>query len=173
MNLDSPAAVALIAAAVSVASTLLTIRATAKTNRSAAVQTQFQEIIKKRIEHYPELWKIHIRYETNWTLAKQPKTREWAEQYVQSLNEFNLEGGVFFSQPLYLKFVELRYHLYLAIETTEPGEQVTPQLAAQIRQSVYGGPGYGPGMSTHAKADLGSYQTTSLAQREKMRTWRT
>ncbi|MFJ9806835.1 hypothetical protein ACIRTB_01155 [Streptomyces sp. NPDC101158] len=167
MDLNSPAAVALVAAVVSVAGTLLTVRATMRTNHNAAVQTQFQEIIKRRIEFYPKLWKIHIHYETNWTLAGQPKTREWAEQYAQELNDFNLEGGVFFSQPVYIKFHELRSHLYLAMEVTQPGAEVSQELTHKIRQSVYGGPGYGPGMSTHVKDDLGSYQSASLARAGK------
>ncbi|MCI3243150.1 hypothetical protein [Streptomyces spinosisporus] len=164
MDLNSPAAVALIAAVVSVVGTLLTVRATVQTNHNAAVQTQFQEIIKRRIEYYPKLWKIHIRYETNWTLSGQPKTREWAEQYAQELMDFNLEGGVFFSQPVYAKFYELRSDLYQAMEITQPGAEVPRDLTHKIRQSVYGGPGYGPGMSTHIKNDLGSYQSASLAR---------
>ncbi|MEV7077665.1 hypothetical protein AB0N88_03770 [Streptomyces sp. NPDC093516] len=167
MVLNSPAAVALIAAVVSVAGTLLTIRATVRTNHNAAVQTQFQEIIKKRIEHYPRLWKIHIHYETNWTLSNQPKTREWAERYAQELNESNLDGGVFFSQPVYAKFFELRSYLCQAIEGTQPGAEVSDELTHKIRLSVYGGPGYGPGMSTHVKDDLGSYQSASLARVSK------
>ncbi|MFD8739861.1 hypothetical protein ACFV06_33805 [Streptomyces sp. NPDC059618] len=167
MDLNSPAVVALIAAVVSVAGTLLTVRATVRTNHNAAVQTQFQEIIKKRIECYPGLWKIHIRYETNWTLSGQPKTREWAEQYAQELMNFNLDGGVFFSQPVYIKFHELRSHLQHAVESTQPGAEVSPELTHKIRQSVYGGPGYGPGISTHLKDDLGSYQSASLARASK------
>ncbi|MGY0020897.1 hypothetical protein [Streptomyces sp. cg35] len=172
MDLNSPAAVALIAAAVSVAGTLLTVRATVRTNHNAAVQAQFQEIIKKRVEYYPKLWKIHIHYETNWTLSARPKTREWAEQYVQALNEFNLDGGVFFSQPVYMKFFELRRYLYQAIEATPPGAEVPSELTRRIQEAVYGGPGYEPGLSTYAKDDLGSYQTASLAhgaQRETRR----
>lgn len=164
MNLNSPAAVALIAAVVSVAGTLLTVRATVRTNHNAAVQTQFQEIIKKRIECYPKLWKIHIRYETNWTLADQPKSREWAERYAQELNDFTLEGGVFFSQPVYTKFHELRTHLHQAIQTTPPGAEVSQELTYRIRHCVNGAPGYGPGLTTHLRDDLGSYQSASLTR---------
>ncbi|MER5948276.1 hypothetical protein ABT127_19700 [Streptomyces sp. NPDC001904] len=167
MDLNSPVAVALIAASVSVVGTLLTVRAAARTNHNAAVQTQFQEIIKKRIECYPKLWEIHIRYETNWALADRPKTREWAEQYAHELNNFNLTGGVFFSQPVYVRFGELRHYLSQAVHDTPPGAEVSPELTYKIRLSVYGGPGYGDGMSTHLKDDLGSYQSVSLTQAGK------
>ncbi|WP_030771571.1 MULTISPECIES: hypothetical protein [unclassified Streptomyces] len=167
MDLNSPVVVALIAAGVSVVGTLLTVRATVRTNRNVAVQAQFQEIIKMRIECYPKLWKIHIRYETNWTLAGQAKSREWAEQYAREINDFNLEGGVFFSQPVYAKFHELRALLYQAMEATEPGAEVSQDLTNKIRQSVYGGPDHGPGLSTHINDDLGSYQSASLVRANK------
>ena len=166
MELNSPAAAALIAAVVSILGTLLTVRATVHTNHNAARQAQFQEIIKKRIEYYPKLWKIHIHYETNWTLADQRKTREWAQEYVQALNDFNLEGGVFFSQDVYAKFFELRQHLYQAIEATTPGAEIPSELTSQIREIVYGTSQSGPGMSTHIKDGLGSYQHTIIQIRQ-------
>ncbi|MFJ6724780.1 hypothetical protein ACIQPQ_07640 [Streptomyces sp. NPDC091281] len=164
MNLNSPVVVALLAAVVSVVGTLLTVRAAIRTNHNAAVQAQFQEIIKKRIEFYPKLWKIHIHYETNWTLDGMPKTREWAEQYLRELSEFNLEGGVFFSQPVYERFFALRRHLHEAVEVTRPGAEVSGEVARAIRLSVYGGPGHGRGLANHVKDDLGSYQSASLVK---------
>ncbi|MFI2616061.1 hypothetical protein [Streptomyces sp. NPDC018584] len=165
MDLNSPVSVGLIAAVVSILGTLLTVRSTVHTNRNAATQAQFQEIIKKRIEYYPKLWKIHIHYETNWALTNQPKTREWAQEYAHALNEFNLEGGVFFSQAVYAKFCELRQLLYQAIEGTGPQAAVPSDLASRIRETVYGSPLGGAGMATHIKDDLGSYQDAVLQRR--------
>lgn len=172
MDLNSPVAVAFIAAVVSVLGTLLTVRAAVRTSRNsvvqahnAVVQAQVQEIIKKRIEFYPAFWKIPVRYETNWTLTHQDKTREWAEQYARDLNEFNLEGGVFFSQAVYEKFVELRELLHEAIDETLPGAEVPRGLTDRIRRVFYGDRIYGPGLSTVLKDDLGSYQNALLARR--------
>lgn len=58
--------------------------------------------------------------------------------YPAALNEFSLEGGVFFSPDLYSKFCELRSSLYDAIRRTEPGAVVDESLATKIRIAVYG-----------------------------------
>jgi hypothetical protein len=128
------------------------------------LQTQFMEIIKKRIETYPKLWRIHIHYETNWSLEGKSKTKEWAQEYVAALNEFNVEGGLYFSQDLYVRFVELRRALYDAIDGTMPGEVVSPSTTRAIREIVYGG-SWRAGLSTHLKDDLGSYNVTLLQRR--------
>jgi len=117
-----------------------------------------------RIELYPKLWRIHIEYETNWVLEEKPKTREWAELYVAALNEFNLEGGVFFSEDLYQKFRELRDKPYQAIHTTPAHCPVDESITAAIRNIVYGGRGI-PGLSTYEKDDLGSYRSVTLQRR--------
>lgn len=169
MDVSSPLIAAVVAAAVSIIGTLLTVRATTHTGSMQALQDQFKKIVQKRIEFYPKLWWIHINYETNWTLNKKPKTREWAEEYVEQLNNLNLEAGIFFSQAVYLRFFELRAALYRAIEATSPGDQVTDDMTCLIRQIVYGGPKIGgPGLSSYTKDDLGSYQTAML-QRRRLR----
>jgi hypothetical protein len=171
MNLDPSIAAALIAGVVSVVGVLISYfssRSTVRSNVSAlrheVEQTQFQDVIAKRIELYPKLWRIHIHYETNWDLEEKPKTREWAQQYVTELNDFNLEGGVFFSQDLYEKFFDLRFQLYEAIKETEPNSTVSPSRAKAIREVVYGTEGE-PGLSTHLKDDLGSYRSVTLQRR--------
>ncbi|MFF2410921.1 hypothetical protein [Streptomyces sp. NPDC058092] len=169
MNLNSAVSVALIAAVVSILGTLLTVRATTRTNRNSVVQTQIQEILKKRIELYPQIWKTCIRYEVNWEFTNQDKTREWAERYAQELNEFNLECGVFFSQAVYKKFFDLRELLHQAIDETPPGIKVSRRLVDGIRGSFYGDHVKSPGLSTLLKDDLGSYQDALLARRSEGR----
>jgi hypothetical protein len=171
----SPAVTVLIAGAVSLIVTILTNRSTMVTtmltNRSTsqsataqALQAQFKEILAKRIDNYPKLWRIHIHYETNWTLEGKPKTREWAQEYIHSLNDLNLECGLFFSQDLYVKFAKLRTALYEAINRTEPGDVIpTPDILA-IRHIVYGGGGEA-GLSAVLKDDLGSYRSALLQRR--------
>lgn len=137
-------------------------------------QAQFREILQKRIEHYPELWAIHIGYETNWSLEGRRKDHEWARAYLEALNGFNLHCGVFFSEGVYKKFAELRSALHAAVEATAPGEAVHETQTAHIRSIVYGSqgdPASGrspiPGLSTLVKDDLGSYRSTSLQLRRE------
>jgi hypothetical protein len=163
-NVMSPLATAVIAGVVSLVVTVMTTRSTTRSAKTQALQTQFTEIIKKRVEIYPKLWRIHIHYETNWTLEGKLKTGEWAQEYVEALNEFNLEGGLYFSQDLYERFVELRRALYEARDKTLPGEVVPRSDTQKIREIVYGGKGRA-GLSTHLKDDLGSYRFTFLQRR--------
>ena len=125
-------------------------------------QSQMASILAKRIETYPKLWSIHIRYETNWAFDGKPKDRAWAEKYLAELREFNDEHGLFFSQKLYEKFGELRGYLMQAIVNTKAGEVVDPTLTSKIRLSVYGENKEKPGLSTFLKDDLGSYRGTAL-----------
>jgi hypothetical protein len=119
-------------------------------------------ILAKRIDIYPKLWSIHIRYETNWTFDKKPKDVEWARQYLSELREFNNEYGLFFSENLYKKFGELRGYLMEAIENTKDGGVIDTALTLKIRLSVYGESEKKPGLSTILKDDLGSYRATAL-----------
>jgi hypothetical protein len=164
MNLEHTLLAALVAGLVSVAVGVISYLSNRSTVRHEVRQTQFKDVVAKRIELYPGLWRIHIFYETNWNLEGKPKTREWAEQYVSALNEFNLEGGLFFSEDLYRKFGDLRAGLYEAIRSTKPNGVVEASLAEKIRFAVYGGRGIA-GLSTYVKDDLGSYQFVTLQKR--------
>jgi hypothetical protein len=164
MNLDPTVTAAIVAAIVSVIGGFISYISSRSAVLHEVQQSQVKDILAKRIELYPKLWRIHIYYETNWTFEGKTKTREWAEQYVASLNEFNLEGGLFFSESLYNKFAQLRSKLYEAIETTQPGGNVEERLALEIRRIVYGNGS--PGMSTYLKDDLGSYRSATLQIRK-------
>src|SRR5260370_35177827 len=104
MNLEHTLVAALVAGLVSVAVGVISYLSNRSTVRHEVRQTQFKDVVAKRIELYPGLWRIHIFYETNWNLEGKPKTREGAEHYVSSLNEVNLECGLVFSEALYTKF---------------------------------------------------------------------
>lgn len=127
-------------------------------------QSQLSSILTKRIEIYPRLWSIHIRYETNWTMENKPKDSKWVEQYLAELNEFNTENGLFFSQELYEKFFDLRQNLLEALASTPKGKLVDEDRARKIREVVYGN-GAQAGLSTILKDDLGSYRSAALQQR--------
>lgn len=128
-------------------------------------QNQLQSIIEKRLEAYPKLWSIHIKYETNWTYEKKKKDKVWAEQYVKALNEVNVEYGLFFTQDLYEKFFELRKELYSAIDNADKETLKIPESQIiNIRRIVYGH--NSPGLSTIEKDDLGSYINVAVARRK-------
>ena len=164
MDPNPNVAAALIAGAISIVVGVISYISSRFAVRHEMQQAQFKDVIAKRIDLYPNLWRIHIKYETNWVLEGRSKSREWAEEYVSALNEFNLEGGVFFSQGLYNKFFQLRSFLYEAIRKTEPGEPVSQARVKAIRFAVYGG-GKVKGLATYEKDDLGSYSAVSLQRR--------
>ena len=128
-------------------------------------QSQFEQVLTKRIEIYPKLWAIHIKFETNWVIEGRPKNRAWACNYLAALNEFNLEGGLFFSQDLYSMFHRLRSQLIKAIETTKEDQEVNEKLTKEIREFVYGKAGEYLGLSYYEKDDLGSYRAVTIQRR--------
>ena len=155
MNLDHTLVAALVAGLISVTVGVISFFSNRSAVRHQVQQTQLKDVLAKRIQLYPKLWRIHIHYETNWANEDKLKTREWAEKYVFALNRFNLVGGVFFSEELYQKFGELRFHLYEAIRTTQANGIVDQLRVAAIRNAVYGENG-GPGLATFEKDDLGT-----------------
>ncbi len=154
----------LISAIVSLVIGLLSYLASKWQTEKQLQQAQLSKILERRIEAYPKLWAIHIRYETNWTMENKPKDLEWAENYLSELNEFNVENGLFFSQALYEKFFELRQYLLTAQTQTAKGKPVDPSLTQKIRDVVYGEDGQA-GLATILKDDLGSYRGAALQQR--------
>jgi hypothetical protein len=116
MSIDPTIMAALVAGVVSMLGAVVSYRSNAAATFRQVQQAQFSGVIAKRIEIYPALWQIIIRYEANWTLEGKPKTKEWAKEYVSALNYFNQSGGLFFSQALYEKFSDLRSELYAAIQ---------------------------------------------------------
>ena len=136
MNLILTLVAAFVAGLVSVIVGIISYFSNRTAVRHQVQQTQFKEVLAKRIELYPKLWQIHIFYETHWVNERKPKTREWAEQYVVALNDFNLEGGVFFSEDLYRKFRELRDALYAAVDGTEPGSVVDEELDLGVIEAL-------------------------------------
>jgi hypothetical protein len=170
VSVDPVVTSALVAGIVSLAGVVVSYVSNATATSRQLQQAQFNDVIAKRIELYPGLWHIIIRYETNWTLEGKPKTSDWAREYVSVLNDFNLSGGLFFSQALYERFDALRSALYRAMKDAQDG-QVRDVQAREIHDIVYGyrAPDRSgqsiPGLSTHLKDDLGSYTRAALQKR--------
>jgi hypothetical protein len=166
--MNSPAFSAAVAAVVSIPVALLTIKASSASKHKELLQIQFKEIVQKRLEFYPKLWRILVYYETNWTIDGKPKTREWAQEYLDSINEFNLEGGIFFSQAVYEKFALLRHALSQIIEEVPPKGLVSSEDITLVRLIFYGDrASHMSGMSTYLKDDLGSYRVVVLQMRNE------
>ncbi len=127
-------------------------------------QSLFSQVLTKRLESYPKLWEINIKYETNWVIEDKPKTGAWALEYLSSLNEFNLKHGLFISQDLYSKFAELRNLLHSICENTSTEENVDNEQVRSARLLVYGSSG-NAGLSTYLKDDLGSYRDIFIQKR--------
>jgi len=80
-------------------------------------QTQFTEILKKRLDVYPMVWASVIKYTLHWKRDKNnPRDLEWVKEFLEQLTICNSEAGVFFSQAVYERFNELRNSL-MKIET--------------------------------------------------------
>lgn len=128
-------------------------------------QSQYEQILAKRVEVYPKLWAIHITYETNWTIEAKPKNHEWAGKYLEALNEFNVNNGLFFSQDLYTMFHKLRTKLIEAKNSTAENENVSKELTQEISFLVYGKQNDYLGLSYYEKDDLGSYGAAKIQLR--------
>ncbi len=169
--MDERIVVALIAAGVSLVVSIVTALVTRAGVIRQLRQAQLGQILQKRIEVYPILWSINIRYLTNWEIEGRPWNHEWAENYLQELNAFNIDNGLFFSQKLYGKFAKLREYLTGAVENTPAGGKVPEEQWSLIWGEVYGKRNKPlkkstPGLSTFLKDDLGSYSGASLQVRK-------
>ena len=126
-------------------------------------QEQLTEILKKRIEVYPKLWAINLKYWHNWNLLEKTHDKIWINNWLVEFNEFNELNGVFFSQELYKKFVELRYLLIETKKILDNNDQISQEILLQINEVILGKSG--PGLSTIMKDDLGRYSEIFLQKR--------
>ena len=119
-------------------------------------QSQFTEIVKKRAEVYPRLWNIVLTYTSNWNIEGKPHDASWVSGFLSAINECHAEIGVYFSQPVYEKFCELRKALVTLEEKSKSGGKITQQDVDEVSIIFSGCDGL-LGLATHLKNDLGSY----------------
>lgn len=127
-------------------------------------QTQFVEILRKRIEVYPRLWSTVLKYTINWSIEKKDRDYLWAKSFLLDLNLVNNEVGIFFSQSVYETFHELRMTLIEIEDKLALNETVTPSLLERPNH-IFAGDGYKKGLATFLKDDLGSYRSSIIQQR--------
>jgi hypothetical protein len=125
-------------------------------------QTQFTEILRKRIETYPKLWALLLKYNRHWKMSKRPRDANWAKEQLSALNDINGEIGIFFSQDVYEKFAAYRNALVKIESSLSAGDRVPPEELDALEAMIVGKTG-SPGLATSLKNDLGSYREIAIA----------
>ena len=127
-------------------------------------QAQMAEILKKRIETYPDLWRIVLRYHRHWRMQRKLFDAKWAQEFLDSINTFNESCGIFFSQDAYASFAQLR-DLLVSIEYKFSRDELVPESDFSDLGNIIIGTNGRPGLGTYLKDDLGSYRNVALQKR--------
>jgi len=133
-------------------------------------QTQFKDIIAKRIEVYPELWLIAQTELSDLERAQKllnpnwSPDENWAGNLLKQLMEWHQKYGVFLTQDSYDAFSELRNASVDLVETCNH-EKRRPTLAEfQALDQLYYQRCKGDSpLATRLKNDLGSYKTPYIS----------
>jgi hypothetical protein len=186
---------ALIAAAVALVGSTLTFIATYWQTRQQLrskieelTQTQYKDIIAKRIEVYSKLWKI-VQTELS-DLERLEKLRnpdwrpdsQWLGRLLGKLIEWHQEYGVFLSEGSYSAFARLRHEAVELLKAcNKDGRDPTLEEFESLDRIYYYGyvseekrkGGLEPreelelSLATCLKNDLGSYKITYLSYKDR------
>jgi len=129
-------------------------------------QNQLSEIVKKRIEVYPKLWKIIITYGTEWVFEEKEYNIEWAKNYLNELREYNKEYGVFFSQEVYNSFFYLRHGLTKIIKNHKLNNTISQSECSDLYKIIINLTTMCEPLSVVMKDDLGSYSKSIIQESE-------
>lgn len=121
----------------------------------ALKQSQFTEVLKKRIDVYPKIWGVFVDYMINWKLEGKPRNLKWANEFLTAINHCNSETGVFFSHDFYSKFAIFRDTLVEVKMRGDDGIEVTENDVRQLESMYFGSKE--TGIAATLKDDLGSY----------------
>jgi hypothetical protein len=105
---------------------------------------------------YAAMWKVLITYDLNWALEGKQPDRNWVAIFLRELNECNAEHGVFFSESVYIRFVEYRLCLANIAQRSREGGEVSQEDINRLADLAKG-TDETPGLATALKDDLGSY----------------
>jgi hypothetical protein len=177
------ASMALVIALVGVVANFLVTRLQVRSKVNELTQTQFKDILAKRIEVYPELWRIAQTElsdlereeklvnpgwvqgegwakDANWELDA-----KWAENLLMKLMNWHQDYGVFLSQSSYDAFDGLRAQtMDLAIKCNRQKRRPTIAEFQRLDEAYYKGSDGKLPLSTHLKNDLGSYRSPFISQ---------
>jgi len=126
-------------------------------------QTHLKEVLEGRMKAYPRLWRILQAQVSNWRMEGKHANGEWAVKLYADLNACHANYGVFFSQPVYEAFCEVREAVRKLAVSYGP-EQEVPADAVMELDVIWSGRGK-PGMATQLKDDLGSYRPSIISAR--------
>jgi hypothetical protein len=177
------ASMSLVVALVGVAANFLITRLQVQTKINELTQAQFKDILAKRIEVYPELWRIaqtelsdlereEKLVNPGWVQgkgwaedAKWELDAKWAENLLMKLTDWHQDYGVFFSQASYDAFDRLREQIMdLAIKCDRGKRRPTIAEFQRLDEAYYKGSDGKFPLSTHLKNDLGSYRSPFISQ---------
>jgi hypothetical protein len=163
--IDQAAVIALaVSVFVSVVTSLVTLTVSKrqiKAELDELRQTQLTEIVKRRIEVYPQIWSVILNYVINWQLEKKTRDKIWAKDFLSDLNKCNAENGIFFSESVYKKFYEFISALVKLEAKLSSDVDVTVE-ELKVLDDIFIGKAGSPGLATYLKDDLGSYQSVVL-----------
>lgn len=172
MDGDTKVTAAIIAAVVSLIGAILTLLAAhwqVKAKLDELTQAQFKDVLAKRIEHYPRLWKIVQESTSDWKRAGKAVDFNWVQTLLEGLTAWHAECGVFLSQHAYEKFAELRTRALEIVKRCDKDH--APTLGDLDRlDDIYSGVSTAPldnpshyGLATCLKDDLGSYKIAAIS----------
>jgi hypothetical protein len=174
--MNATIAAALVAAGASLLGlvvTLATVYWQTRAKLNELLQDQFKEILVKRIEVYPKLWRILQEQLSDWERFERPVTEEWASTFLASLLAWNADNGVFLSQQTYEAFYVLRQKAFDVVQACSQGRSPTREDLRAIHAIFYGNytdPGTGRqhfSLATCLKNDLGAYKVPAVTVRYK------
>lgn len=129
---------------------------------SVLKQEQLRDVLKKRLDTYPRLWRAIQRYWQHWCYDNRPLDNEWANSFLKELYECSEQCGAFFSEPVYRRFHEFRSHLRIILRELEQKREVGRYQIEMLDKIWFGDQIDGPGLATELKNDLGSYQLSVI-----------
>jgi hypothetical protein len=161
--MDAKLTAEIITALVSIAGSALIARLQIKAKFRELEQAQLKDVLRARLEAYPELWRVLQSQISNWRLEGKRADGAWARRLFEDLNTCHARYGVLFSQPVYASFCEVRAAAGKLVAAYDPHHPV-PAAAVEELDMIWSGRGQ-PGLATQLKDDLGSYRSTLISAR--------
>jgi hypothetical protein len=127
-------------------------------------QTQFKDILAKRIEVYPKLWQILQASLSDRLRTGESVNKRWAKQLLQGLLAWHSQNGIFLTQASYSRFAELRAEVLTIYRKCEKGQQPTNNDLERLDVIWSGDASKNKsGLATELKNDLGSYTAVAVS----------
>lgn len=145
-----------------------TLRSQLKQGLEDMRQEQFVEVLRRRLDAYPNIYYTLQKYNRIWRFSGAPLDHGWVKQFLDSILECNASYGILFSQSVYSSFADLRNILHDLEARLKDGGTATEEDLEKIDR-VISGPlndiktKRGPGLGTHMKDELGSYRNIAIS----------